>query len=190
MNPLKKILFPLFSVFLCYQTVAIMKILLASEPSDLSTLQHFIIPFLFPLFITGIFAFIGFAYPSHKILPSSYYTIKNPKRLNYISKILGIKYFKFLLLFAFWGKEKNRKKYFNGTKQGLKNFVFQTKQSEFGHIAALIVILILSIILQMHGYFFLVGIITVINILGNLYPVILQRTHRIRIINITRNIKE
>jgi len=190
LNSIKKILFPLFSVFLCFQTVAIMRILLASEPADLSILQNFIISFLFTLFVTGIFAFIGFAYPSHKILPSSYYTIKKPKRLNYISKTLGVKYFKFLLLFAFWGKERNRKKYFNGTKQGLKNFVFQTKQSEFGHIAALIVILILSVILLMHGYFVLVSIITVINIIGNLYPVILQRTHRIRIGNITRNNKE
>ncbi len=190
LNTLKKILFPLFSIFLCYQTVAIMKILFASEPTDLSTLQNFIISFLLTLFITGIFAFIGFTYPSHKILPSRYYTIKNTKRLSFISKILGVKYFKYLLLFAFWGKEKNRKKYFNGTKQGLKNFVFQTKQSEFGHLAAFIVILILSVILLIHGYFFLVSTITVINIIGNLYPVILQRTHRIRIDNITRNIKE
>lgn len=189
MNILKKLIFPIFSIFLCYQTFVIIKSLIVTKPTDYNTTEGFIISFLLTLFITGVFAFIGFVYPSHKILPSSYYNIKNPKRLNYINKILGVKYFKWLLLFAFWGRGKNKKKYFNGTKKGLKNFVFQTKQSEFGHIAAFIVILILSVILLIHRHVFLVSIITVINIIGNLYPVILQRTHRIRIGNITNKIK-
>jgi len=144
------------------------------------------ISFLLTLFITGFFAFIGFAYPSSRIFSDSYYEIKNHKALNSISKVLGIKYFRLLLLFAFWGSKTNRKKYFNGTKKGLKNFVFQTKQSEFGHLGAFVVLIILSFILLIHGYIFLVVITTLINIFGNVYPVILQRSHRMRIEKITK----
>jgi len=158
---------------------------MASEPNQFTNIEALIVSFLLTLFITGIFAFIGFAYPSNRILPDSYYEIKNPIVLKHISKILGVKYFQLLLLFAFWGRKKNRKKYFNGTKKGLKNFIFQTKQSEVGHFLAFIVILISSFILLLHGYIFIVIIITLINIIGNVYPIILQRTHRLRIEKLT-----
>lgn len=177
----------MFSLFLCYRSIELMRNLISSEPNEISNNEFLIISFLLNLFITGIFAFIGFAYPTSKIFPDSYYRIKNPKGLKSIGKVFGIKYFRALLLFAFWGRDTNRKKYFNGTKKGLKNFMFQTKQSEFGHIGAFVVIMILSIVLLVHGYIFLVIITTLINILGNVYPVILQRSHRIRIEKITRN---
>lgn len=165
-----------------------MRGLISSDPSEFSNIEVLIISFLLTLFITGIFAFIGFAYPSSRILPDRYYEIKNPKVLNYISKVLGVKYFQFLLILAFWGRKNNRKKYFNGTKKGLKNFVFQTKQSEFGHSGAFVVIIISTFILLVQGYILLVIIITLINIFANLYPVILQRSHRMRIEKITKYI--
>jgi hypothetical protein len=163
-----------------------MRSLILSEPNEYSNIEVLIISFLLTIFITGVFAFIGFAYPSSNILSDRYYEIKNPKVLNYISKVLGIKYFRFLLLIAFWGRKNNRIKYFNGTKKGLRNFIFQTKQSEFGHFGAFVVIIISSIILLVYGYTFLVIIITLINILGNVYPIILQRIHRMRIEKITK----
>jgi hypothetical protein len=158
-----------------------MRELISSEPNYYSKNEILIISFLLTLFITGFFAFIGFAYPSSRIISDNYYKIKNPKALDSISKVLGIKYFRLLLLFAFWGRKTNRKKYFNGTKKGLKNFMFQTKQSEFGHLGAFVVIIVLSFILLFHGYIFLVITVTLINILGNLYPVVLQRLHRMKI---------
>lgn len=186
MKTLKKIVFPLLSLFLCFRTIELMRGLISSDPNAHSNNEVLIISFLLILFITGVFAFIGFAYPSSRILSDSYYEIKSPKVLKSISKVLGIKYFRLLLLFAFWGRKTNRKKYFNGTKKGLKNFVFQTKQSEFGHLGAFVVIIISSFILLLHGYIYLVIITTLINILGNIYPVILQRLHRMRIEKITK----
>jgi len=162
-----------------------MRSLISSDPNEYSNIEVLIISFLLTIFITGVFAFIGFAYPSSRILSDRYYEIKNPKVLNYISKVFGIKYFRFFLLFSFWGRKNNRKKYFNGTKKGLGNFIFQTKQSEFGHLGAFVVIIISSFILLVHGYIFIVIIITLINILGNAYPIILQRSHRMRIEKIT-----
>ncbi len=163
-----------------------MRSLIESVPTEFSNIEVLIISFLLTIFITGVFAFIGFAYPSSRILSDKYYEIKNPKVLNYISKVLGIKYFRSFLLFSFWGRINNRKKYFNGTKRGIGNFIFQTKQSEFGHLGAFVVIIISSIILLVHGYIFIVIVTTLINILGNVYPVILQRSHRMRIEKITK----
>lgn len=163
---------------------------MSSDPNEFSNNEVLIVSFLLTLFITGVFAFIGFAYPSSRLLSDSYYEIKNPNVLIFVSKVLGIKYFRLLLLFTFWGRKSNRIKYFNGTKKGLKNFIFQTKQSEFGHMGALVIIIVLSIILLVHGYIFLVIIISLINIFGNFYPVILQRSHRMRILKITKNTNE
>jgi hypothetical protein len=178
---LKKILLPLASLFLCYRFALLMLHLISSESDEYSNIEGFVIAFLLTLFITGIFAFPGFAYPTNKLLPDEYYKIKKPKKLNYVSKVLGVRYFKLVLLIAFWGWKKNRKKYFNGTKKGLKNFVFQTKQAEFGHLGAFIVILISSVILFINGHMYVVLIMTALNILGNMYPIILQRIHRARV---------
>ena len=183
---LKKILFPIFSLFLAYRSIELMKILIGSNPDEFSQIEAIIISFLLTLFITGVFAFIGFAYPSSRLLSYAYYEVKNPKALNSLYKLLGIKYFRALLLFIFWGRKNNRKKYFNGTKRGLNNFIFQTKQSEFGHLGAFIITIISSIILFANGYVFIVIIITFINFIGNLYPIVLQRSHRIRIEKITK----
>lgn len=183
---LKKIVFPVFSLFLCYRSIEQMRGLLSSEPNQYSADEVLIMAFILTLFMTGVFAFIGFAYPSSSMLSDRYYEIKNSKALTSISTVLGVKYFQRLLLFAFWGRETNRRKYFDGTKRGLRNFIFQTKQSEFGHLGAFVVITILSLVLLAHGYILLVGAITLINIVGNGYPVILQRSHRMRIDRIMR----
>ena len=169
-----------------YRTIELIRYLKSNSSNEFSILEILTISFLLTLFITGIFAFIGFAYPTNRLLAASYYKIKNPKLIEYLYKILGLKYFRAILLITFWGKKKNRKKYFNGTKKGLANFIYQTKQSEFGHLGACVVIIIVSFILLVHGYIFLVIITTLINILGNVYPVILQRSHRMRIEKITK----
>lgn len=178
---MKKVITPILSLFLAYCTWQMMGSLISSEPNQLSNTESILIAYLLTLFATGVFAFIGFAYPTSRILPNAYYKIKNPIALAKVFKVLGVKYFQILLLLTFWGKKKNRKKYFNGTKAGLQNFVFQTKQSEFGHFAAFITISALSLILIVYGHGLLVLFITIINVVGNFYPVILQRWHRIRI---------
>jgi len=99
-------------------------------------------------------------------------------------KALGVKYFKEFLMLVFWGSKKNRTKYFNGTRDGMQNFIYQTKQSEFGHLCSLIAIDIVSLILLLHGYYLLTVLVIIINIIANLYPIILQRHHRYRILKI------
>lgn len=185
MITLKKILFPFFSLFLLYRSLALLNQLMAANPEDYTGIETFIISFLLTLFITGIFAITGFAYPTSRLLPENYYTIKNPDQLIKLYKVLGVKHFKVVMLLVFWGSKKNRIKYFNGTRNGMQNFIYQTKQSEFGHLCALIAIDIVSLILLLRGYYLLTVLVVVINIIANLYPIILQRHHRYRIVKIT-----
>ena len=155
--------------------------LLIARPQSLGGIELWIVAFLLTLYITGVFAFLGFVFPTHKVLPESYYQIKNSAGIKRWYNLLRVDYFKYLLLIFFWGKKKNRKKYFDGTKNGLQNFIYQTKQSEFGHLGALVIIAIITVVLLYNGYFLLSLIVTILNVIGNLYPVILQRHHRARI---------
>ena len=171
----------IISIFLFYQSVELVISLHNVDPSQLRWVEITIISFILNLFITGIFAFLGFAFLTSGILPNSYYRIKNSKNLTFIYKVLGVEYFKVLLLKFFWGKEKNRKRYFNGTKAGIDAFDTQTRQSEFGHLAAFISIVFASFILLGKGHIAIFFITSLINLVANLYPIILQRAHRIQI---------
>ena len=177
----KKVLFPLFSLFLAYQTIGLLQTIYASKESNYSFLVVFIIGFLITLFITGIVAFPGFVFPTNKLLPKSYYEIKNAERLKKIYQILNVPLFKKLLLIFFWGSKRNRKKYFDGSRKGISNLVYQSKQSEFGHFIAFILIVISSIFLLAKSFFITFIVVSIINLIGNVYPVILQRYHRLRI---------
>lgn len=183
---LKKVLFTVFSLFLVYRTIDLMKFLLLGEIKTSNHLESFTISFLLALFVTGVFAFLGFSFKTNKLLPEGYYAIKNPRVLSQTYDLLGVKYFRRFLLFTFWGHKKNKAKYFNGTRAGFENLIHQTKQSEFGHLGAFVALLILSILLVFRGYTLLFALITIINIIGNFYPIILQRKHRLRIAKIMK----
>ena len=183
---IKKFLFSLFSIFLTYQSMELVNLLVHTNATEFSWFAIFGISLLLNLFITGVFAFLGFVYKTNTLLPSSYYQIKNSKSLTIIYRKLGVEFFKAVLLKAFWGKEKNRKKYFSGAKTGIENFDFQTRQSEFGHLASLIAILIVTFILLINGHLAIFIFTTIINLIGNLYPIILQRMHRVQIERLTK----
>ncbi len=57
-------------------------------------------------------------------------------------------------------------------------------KSEFGHLLPFVVIVVVSVYLIMIGKSRLGVASMIINLIGNLYPVILQRHHRMRIQNI------
>jgi len=178
---IKKVLFPLISLFLVHRSVDLLEQIFNTNSTELNWIIILIISFILNLFITGIFAFPGFAFKTSRLLPNSYYQVRHPKSLVSIYNMLGVKYFKAILLFAFWGKEKNRKKYFDGTKSGLENFDTQTRQSEFGHLLAFITIFIVSVLLLAKGHHHMFILTTAINCISNFYPIVLQRAHRIQI---------
>ena len=177
----KKILFVLFSMTLTGLSYILINEILLSSPKNTVLLFVGLNSFLINLYVTGIFAFPGFVFPTNRIIGSNYYKIKNSKLLINTYKVLGIDLFRKALMTFFWGLKKNRLKYFNGTRGGLENFIYQSKQSEFGHLGAFTLILAISLLLSSSGFMQYALITMVINIVGNFYPIILQRFHRIRI---------
>ena len=178
---LKKILLPLVSAFMVYKYLELHHKLIDSAPMDLSLGESALLAFLLSAYLTGTVALIGFAYPTHKLLHKGYYTVNNPDQLKQVYKLMGVSVFRKALMIFFWGAKKNRKKYFDGTKSGIDNLIFQTKQSEFGHLIAFLLISVVSVHLLFLGYFGIVLCLSIINVIGNFYPIILQRHHRGRI---------
>ena len=177
----KKVAFSFFAVFLLYQSVGLLQMFSIRPPDQVSELEVWIYAYLLSLFITGVFAFPGFVFPTGRVMPEGYYRIHYPKQLSKVFKLLGVQYFRVFLLATVWRSKANQKKFFNGTKQGLKNFIYQTKQSEFGHFGAGVVTLGVAVYLLALGHVYMCVALTVINFIGNGYPVILQRAHRMRI---------
>lgn len=177
----KKVGMLLLAAFLAFRSYELVNSLVMSGNKNLSAVLSLLVSFLLVLFVTGIFAFPGFVFPTSRILPAAYYRIRYPEGLSRISRWLGVDYFRRLLLVAFWGREKQRKKYFDGTKNGISNLDYQTRQSEFGHLAPFFLLLFISFRLLIEGYTGVFIGILVLNILANGYPILLQRVHRIRI---------
>lgn len=188
MHIFKKIVLPLSGLFLLYRSFDLLRDLTVNTPASYSQTETFFLAFLLTLFITGVFALPGFVFPTSRLLPNSYYRIKNARSLQLTFRLLGFKYYRYLLLLFFWGRKKNRSRYFDGTRKGLVNLDYQSRQSEFGHLGAFVLVLIVSVYLLMLGYLLLVAAALFINLIGNLYPVILQRHHRMRVGRISQKI--
>ena len=146
-----------------------------------------VLAFLTNLFITGGFAFAGFALPTERLLADSYYKIKKPSKLKSIYHFFRVDFFRKFLLATFWKNKAQRKKYFNGRADGIKNLETQSKKSEFGHLIPFLLISAVSVYFIFIGYVEL-GLLTFfINWIGNWYPIILQRHHRMRISRLLRS---
>ncbi len=176
---LKKVLLPLASIFLIFQSYKL--IVSASQAPIESSVQQFVIAWVINMFVTGIFALTGFAHPTQKLLPESYYSIRNPERLLVFYRKMRIDLFKTFLLATLWRQRKQRKQYFKGTRSDFNTLIRQSKKSEFGHLFPFLILTLVSIYF-LTGNAKGLGVFTMLwNILGNLYPIILQRHHRMRI---------
>lgn len=167
------------SIFLLYQSFR----LLIDWPKiqSYNTIEVLIYCFLANLFILGAFAFAGFAWPTYKFLPDSYYQIKQPCKLLRFANNIGVPIFQNLLLLTFWRDKKQRKRYFDGTRTGIKNWIKESKSSEFGHLIPSLILLGLSIWSLLLGFWKMALVNFVLNSSANFYPVLLQRMHRARI---------
>ena len=187
-NILSKFLLSFGSIFLIFRSYEL--IMDWEKVQSHETLEAFIFSFLINLFILGAFAFAGFAWPTYRLLPDSYYQIKSPNQLISLSKKIGIGLFQKFLLLTFWRNKDQQKRYFNGTKSGIFHWVKESKISEFGHLIPFFILLVLSIWSLLLGFWKMALINLVLNILANLYPVLLQRTHRARLSPILKRLKD
>ncbi|SFU08351.1 hypothetical protein SAMN04489724_3801 [Algoriphagus locisalis] len=174
----KKILLTLASAFLMFRFYELM-LTWSTLPSQSLSIQ-FILAFLANLFILGAFALAGFAWPTYRLLPEKYYRISQPKELLSFSKNIGVPIFQRFLLFTFWRKKAMQTSYFNGTKSGIKAFITESKRSEFGHLIPFIIVSVLFIWSLMLKEYWTAIFLQTLNVIGNFYPILLQRSHRAR----------
>ncbi|MDP2498056.1 MAG: hypothetical protein Q8W44_08760 [Candidatus Palauibacterales bacterium] len=136
---------------------------------------------LLALSVTGIFAFAGFGFPTERLLPDSYYRVGEEDRLLALYRITGAHWMKPLLATAFRRLGRNQGTYFSGTRSGLDDFDRRTRKSEFGHLAAFVLIVPVSLVLLLSGQVLVAFVALLANWIGNLCPVVIQRQHRFRI---------
>lgn len=184
---IKKTLLSLASIFLIWQTWGLFQGIDTWETNSWGSI--IIGAWIINLFITGIFAFSGFAFPTQKLLPKSYYKIYQPKWIKKTYKLFRVNLFREMLLATIWKSKKLRKKYFSGNKNGFSNLAEQSMKSEFGHLIPFVIISLVSIYLVGIAAYRLAIISMLINVIGNLYPIILQRHHRMRILLILKRQK-
>lgn len=178
---LKKVVYLAIAIFLADRSLELMAYLLGAVPGALQFPETFLMALFLNLCITGVFAFPGFVFPTSSLLGEEYYAIRWPRALERAYTLLGVPWFRSLLMRFFWGKRRNREKYYDGTRAGIDNLIFQSKQSEFGHLMSFICILAASVALFLRADPAVAAWAALINCIGNVYPVILQRHHRLRV---------
>lgn len=176
---LKRVLFVSFSIFLIYMSFdtvsAIAKVKKIEWPWII------VVSWVINMLVTGIFAISGFVLPTQRLLPDSYYAIHQPKRLLKYFRLLRVEIFRKFLLATLWRSKQQNKTYFDGTAAGMTHLEVQSQKSEFGHLIPFLLLIFISLFFVLQGKIALGVSTLIINILGNFYPVLLQRHHRWRI---------
>lgn len=176
---IKKFLLSIASLFLFYRS---WELILSWDKVNPDTIGiSLVLAFLANLFILGAFAFLGFAWPTYRLLPEKFYRVKSPETLSRISKKIGVPFFQKFLLATFWRNTNQRKNYFDGTKSGIRKWDIESRKSEFGHLIPFLILTSLSLWSIFSGNYLLALFTQLLNIFANFYPVLLQRSHRLRI---------
>ena len=176
---IQKFLLVSFSGFFIWQSIQLVRnIAQATHSTTLGDI--FIQAILLNLFITGIFL-IGYALPLHRLLPTSYYRSVGSQAFVAVCAILQIKLFRKIMRLTFWRPRNNKKHFFNGRRSGLNQFERNTRISESGHAFAFVTITVASFYIAFVANIHLAIIVTLINVIFNFYPALLQRYHRSRL---------
>jgi hypothetical protein len=129
--------------------------------------------------MTCVFAYTQTIKPK---LDSSYFDEKSWEKKGKIYKSLGINLFRKLLVLLGWEKLNKKANPVEKNTKALNHLKYGTKQSEFGHIIILFVVLGFNIVVLFKFGFEASIWLLVLNIFLNLYPIFLQRYNRPRLI--------
>ncbi|MEQ8909863.1 MAG: hypothetical protein RIC95_11755 [Vicingaceae bacterium] len=184
----KRLGLSILSLFLLYQSIQLILVFIKHEQSY-TWLQAIALAIMLNLFVTGVWAFLGFAFPSSKLLPENYYLHVNQKRIKRLYHFMGGSYFRQFLLHTFWKNQNQRNRYFSGGKAGLEKMHFESKQAEFGHLISFVIISLITLIFVWQNQWKVLLISQLINLFFNFYPVVLQRFLRIRVLRIKSILK-
>lgn len=127
--------------------------------------------------------FLFFQAFKHFRLPRKYYS-KKKLDSSLIYKILGVPLFRLILINSFF-RHLNKRVYLKGkSKDYVQVFIEETKQSETSHLISMICTLAIQLHYLKHDdslYNFL--FLTVFSVTFNLYPMLLQRMNRFKIMD-------
>lgn len=130
------------------------------------------------LMLVGFLFFQAFKYVR---MPSKFYIKKNYESKNYF-KYLGVNIFRLFLINSFF-RYLNKRVYLKGRpKEYIFTYIEETKQSETSHIISGIFPLSIQLLYLKYGLIEHFISLTIFNILLNLYPFLLQRMNRFKII--------
>lgn len=180
MKVLEKIALGAVSLFLAAYSWDLL-VQLRSLGSPLSLAEGAFWGWFIALSVTGIFAFAGFGSPTEKLLPDSYYRVAEGDRLLALYRATGARWMRRALVLVDRWSGRNRFSYFSGTRSGLEDFERRTRKSEFGHLASFAVLLPVSLVLLLSGQVVAASVALIANWVGNFYPAVIQRQHRLRI---------
>lgn len=114
-------------------------------------------------------------------MKSTYYDEKGWERKGKIYEFIGINYFRKLLVLIGWEKIIRKSNPIEKNTAALMNLHHQTKKSELGHLIILIIVLGFTLFVAVKLSMMQSLWLMILNVLLNLYPVILQRYNRPRI---------
>lgn len=177
---LKRLLMIGLSGFMIKLDVDLLRLALNVNPQEVGHGTSIFLGFFLSLTLTGVFAFVGFVFPTSNLLPDGYYRVRNHQKLNRLAELMQIEWFRKFLLVFFWGG-RNRKRFFSGKRSGLVQMAFETRQAEFGHSGGFLLTLPFTVILLIRGLWMWVLALQFFNLVGNIYPMVLQRLHRSRL---------
>lgn len=175
----KRFVFVSFSIFLIYMSYDTIGALARVDSIEWPWIIF--AAWVINMLVTGIFAISGFVLPTQRLLPASYYAIHQPKRLLKCFRLFRVEIFQKFLLATLWRSKQQNKTYFNGTAAGMTHLEVQSQKSEFGLLIRFLLLIFISTFFVLQGKTALGVSTLIINILGNFYPILLQRHHRWRI---------
>ena len=114
-------------------------------------------------------------------MTSAYYNEKEWERKGKIYEFIGINYFRKLLVLIGWEKVIRKSNPIEKNTAALMNLHHQTKKSELGHLIIWYVVLCFTVFVALQFGFLKSIWLLALNILLNLFPVLLQRYNRPRI---------
>ncbi len=112
---------------------------------------------------------------------SRYYNEQPWERGGKIYQSLGIDFYRKLLVWIGWEKLNKKAALVEKNTEALKHLHYRTKKSELGHLIIMIIVLGFNIFVALKFGIVKSFSLLILNILFNLYPVLLQRYNRPRI---------
>lgn len=112
---------------------------------------------------------------------SSYYNQKKWEASGKIYLILGIHIFRKLLVWTGWEKFNKKANPVEKNISALEHLFYRTKQSELGHLIIFFIVLLFNVCVAIKLGFIESIWLSILNILLNLYPILLQRYNRPRL---------